>query len=808
MAAMEGLKRRSGAEACGVREHVNTGALVAATRAQRGGLLLVEGTEGEENQCEDWVMTRDVGSGPGPHAGQTVPKHSPHSQPALGRGEQEHEGEDHQTQQRHFPMVKAKSGMKTDLSVHSRPGTPVPPERLGARRRWAGPDLSGSLGQWRRFGGAAGRRGVPSWTAVLTGVVVSDAIREGCGRCPYDGAFLTYGKSLEKESVDAVSRWGHSSDYQRVRVEHVCSRLHLQPLAYLWRREQAALLREMISSGLHALLIKVAAFGLDPGRHLGKPLAEMEPYLQELSEKYGVHICGEGGEYETFTTDCPLFNKKIVIDAMETIIHSADAFAPVGYLRFTKMHTEDKGSHSAAGPAPPVLPGPSCPCLDTTEELSKEALCDDGACDDQEELPSVCDLPCERARSETESQPSSSGRSHTGYEWITGISGVSSERADVQGQTQRALTLLQGELQKRGLQLKHIVLVHIYVRNMEDFSGVNSVYGSFFSHSPPARVCVQTRLPAGHLLQLDALLHDWVLPPEEGCFQQRNTLHVQSLSHWVPASIGPYSQAVRVDEAVFCAGQIALVPCTMTLLDAGAERQARMCYRHADRVLGAVGPGLTLGHALQAHCYVTHRTHIPSVRRAWCHRALDQHHQVPCCGGEEVLVTPLEVVVVPSLPRGAAVELHVVAVCDEPTRRTSIQQTSEVLGCALRWQVRQDSSGRYASLSLSVSTACSGHALGPAHTEAVLQGPAHTEALLQALGTSIQQALEHMEKDLSPLCARIFYQDSSHLATGLCAGLEACLDTVLGMKRPALVQVPVLELPDCCFIHISCWLSV
>uniref|UniRef100_A0A8C6Q1F7 Diphthine--ammonia ligase n=1 Tax=Nothobranchius furzeri TaxID=105023 RepID=A0A8C6Q1F7_NOTFU len=65
-------------------------------------------------------------------------------------------------------------------------------------------------------------------------------------------------------------------------------------------------------------------------------------HLVKLSTKYGVHICGEGGEYETFTLDCPLFKKKIVIDAAETVIHSADAFAPVGYLRFTKMHTEDK----------------------------------------------------------------------------------------------------------------------------------------------------------------------------------------------------------------------------------------------------------------------------------------------------------------------------------------------------------------------------------------------------------------------------------------------------------------------------------
>lgn len=40
-----------------------------------------------------------------------------------------------------------------------------------------------------------------------------------------------------------------------------CLRLDLQPLAYLWRRDQESLLSEMISSHLHAILIKVAAFG-------------------------------------------------------------------------------------------------------------------------------------------------------------------------------------------------------------------------------------------------------------------------------------------------------------------------------------------------------------------------------------------------------------------------------------------------------------------------------------------------------------------------------------------------------------------
>ncbi|KAG9336693.1 hypothetical protein JZ751_003041, partial [Albula glossodonta] len=237
----------------------------------------------------------------------------------------------------------------------------------------------------------------------------------------------------EKEGVEAVSVGAILSDYQRVRVENVCMRLQLQPLAYLWRRDQETLLREMISSDLHALIIKVAAFGkhargqwpssrvglptphrlsrptprlshragavnmcastrnlplchiqsllcvsgvilyfcvvflagLDPEKHLGKPLAQMELYLKQLSLKYGVHVCGEGGEYETFTLDCPLFKKKILIDSMETVIHSADAFAPVGYLRFSKMHVEDKMNNSLEK----CLPLDSCPCLHSVDKM-------------------------------------------------------------------------------------------------------------------------------------------------------------------------------------------------------------------------------------------------------------------------------------------------------------------------------------------------------------------------------------------------------------------------------------------------------
>ncbi len=61
-----------------------------------------------------------------------------------------------------------------------------------------------------------------------------------------------------------------------------CQRLSLTSLSYLWQRDQAELLAEMIAAGMEAVLIKVA-------------------------------VCGEGGEYETLTLDCPLFKQRITL---------------------------------------------------------------------------------------------------------------------------------------------------------------------------------------------------------------------------------------------------------------------------------------------------------------------------------------------------------------------------------------------------------------------------------------------------------------------------------------------------------------
>lgn len=56
-----------------------------------------------------------------------------------------------------------------------------------------------------------------------------------------------------------------------------------------------------------------------------------------------------------------------------------------------------------------------------------------------------------------------------------------------------------------------------------------------------------------------------------------------------PAAVGPYSQATRVGNMVYTAGQIALVPETMKMLDGDITAQAHQVLKNLGAVLEAAG---------------------------------------------------------------------------------------------------------------------------------------------------------------------------------------------------------------------------
>lgn len=74
---------------------------------------------------------------------------------------------------------------------------------------------------------------------------------------------------------------------------------------------------------------------------------------------------------------------------------------------------------------------------------------------------------------------------------------------------------------------------------------------------------------------------------------------MQSISHWAPCNIGPYSQAIKIRDFIHLSGQIALVPGNMQMVPGGIKAQSKLVVRHIDRVLKAMEVGVNVRDVVQ-----------------------------------------------------------------------------------------------------------------------------------------------------------------------------------------------------------------
>ena len=101
------------------------------------------------------------------------------------------------------------------------------------------------------------------------------------------------------------------SEFQTNRIQEMCDRLGIDLFAPLWQRDPEALAADMLDAGFEITVLQVAAYGLDES-WLGRTLdADAIDDLRELNDEYGVHLLGEGGEFETFVTNGPHMDRRI-----------------------------------------------------------------------------------------------------------------------------------------------------------------------------------------------------------------------------------------------------------------------------------------------------------------------------------------------------------------------------------------------------------------------------------------------------------------------------------------------------------------
>ncbi len=76
----------------------------------------------------------------------------------------------------------------------------------------------------------------------------------------------------------------------------------------------------------------------------------------------------------------------------------------------------------------------------------------------------------------------------------------------VEEQTRQALTNLRNVLEAAGTNLEHVVKTTVFLRDMNDFPKMNSVYAEFFNENPPARSTVAVAgLPKNALVEIEAI---------------------------------------------------------------------------------------------------------------------------------------------------------------------------------------------------------------------------------------------------------------------------------------------------------------
>lgn len=323
---------------------------------------------------------------------------------------------------------------------------------------------------------------------------------------------------------------------------------------------QAALLRRMIDAEIDAVLVKIAAAGLTPQKHLGAHLASLPaqaspracacapschaavynvclnarsnlttppthlalsavprfPALQlhALRRLYGSNVCGEGGEYETLTLDCPLFTHgRIVLDSWQAVMLSDDSMAPVALLHPTAFHVEPKqpageGASSGGGAsgsaaeeeaaAGCVIEVPADWMPHAAPQPTAGAAAENAAAEEQADA--ALDVQLGMA----------DGSQHCSLTASVAPAGAGTldlaSAAGTAAALSAALRRLSAALPALGLSWQSSLFVHLYVPSMAQFAAANAAYAAFLpAVNPPSRATVQLSGGSGLALVVEVL---------------------------------------------------------------------------------------------------------------------------------------------------------------------------------------------------------------------------------------------------------------------------------------------------------------
>jgi ABC transporter with metal-binding/Fe-S-binding domain ATP-binding protein len=122
----------------------------------------------------------------------------------------------------------------------------------------------------------------------------------------------------EKYSIDGIVHGGILSEYQKDNFSLICEKNQLKIISPLWNKEPESYMKELLNENFEYIISTVSSAGLNDswlGRIIDKNGLDE---LQKLQKKFRFNLNFEGGEAETFVTNCPLFEKRLLIQDSTT----------------------------------------------------------------------------------------------------------------------------------------------------------------------------------------------------------------------------------------------------------------------------------------------------------------------------------------------------------------------------------------------------------------------------------------------------------------------------------------------------------
>lgn len=78
-------------------------------------------------------------------------------------------------------------------------------------------------------------------------------------------------------------------------------------------------------------------------------------------------------------------------------------------------------------------------------------------------------------------------------------------RGTIEEETRQVFSNIQAVLAAGGSSLANVVKVLVFLDDIENFAAFNRVYKEYFPDTPPARSCVQAKLPAGAKVEIEVI---------------------------------------------------------------------------------------------------------------------------------------------------------------------------------------------------------------------------------------------------------------------------------------------------------------